>query len=596
MFKLLGGELLLGERRPGRLTGLFLGGVLLGAILYLLIFGFRSLDVTYLDRMLVPDGVNDLTQHYLGWEFFRRTAWSFPLGRMDGLTYPDPGSVVFADSIPLLAVVFKLFSALLPARFQYFGIFCLLAFMLQGGIAALICDRLFRNRLWSFVTSVFFILSPVMLTRSFYHTALSSHFLILAAFAIWLYKSAFKSWKTPIWLFAILNALTITIHVYFTAMTMGIMLCYALQEVFEKKKWTRVLLLIGTSILAVLGTAWLFGYFANGTSAPGEGLGTYSFNLNGFLNPFWYSDIFDSLPVYQSRQFEGFSYLGLGMISLLTIAILLFLLRQAEQIGKTKKTTIIMSNAIPALLMLVVFTVLAVSPSVTFQDVLLFTIPLPEPIFNLLSIFRASGRFIWPVYYAIFIFTVREIALFAHKSKSAEKEAKGKRIAGKIGTDFLVSLIMVSAVFAQAYDLAPLLAEKNSLFATDVVYQTALKSPVWDELAKTHKHIYLYKPTFDLYIMWDNQRLAYEFANYALDHDMDMNIVCLARVSTDAKDAEITAHFDTMANGAVYNDYMYIFMNPDYFPGDGYGLHYYKIDGIVIGVNQTIEGAREYYG
>jgi hypothetical protein len=36
------------------------------------------------------------------------------------------------------------------------------------------------------------------------------------------------------------------------------------------------------------------------------------------------------------------------------------------------------------------------------------------------------------------------------------------------------------------------------------------------------------------------------------------------------------------------------FMNPDFFPGDGYGLHYYKVDGIVIGVNTPIEGIPEY--
>ena len=50
--------------------------------------------------------------------------------------------------------------------------------------------------------------------------------------------------------------------------------------------------------------------------------------------------------------------------------------------------------------------------------------------------------------------------------------------------------------------------------------------------------------------------LAFEFANFALDHNMDINAVCLARVITQAKDDQITAHFDTMAKGAVYNDYI----------------------------------------
>jgi hypothetical protein len=55
-----------------------------------------------------------------------------------------------------------------------------------------------------------------------------SYFWLLSP--IWMYKSSFTSWKTPIVLFALLNALTVTIAAYFTPMTLGVMLCYALQE------------------------------------------------------------------------------------------------------------------------------------------------------------------------------------------------------------------------------------------------------------------------------------------------------------------------------------------------------------------------------
>ena len=395
-------------------------------------------------------------------------------------------------------------------------------------------------------------------------------------------------------LFAIVNALTVTIHVYFTPMTVGIMLCYALQEILEKKKWTRVFLSVGISVFSILGTASLFGYFTDRISASGVGLGRYSFNLNGFINPFWYSNLIDSLPVYQNGQIEGFAYLGLGMICLFTIALILFVLRQVEQTAKSKKFIIFNKNTIPALVMLVVFTLVALSPAVSFQDRLLFTIPLPDSLLDLLSIFRASGRFIWPIYYAIFIFSIREISIYYRRSKLSEKREKEEKITRSIGADFLIAMIIASTVFVQVYDLTPLFVEKNLLFAEEVVYQSPLKSPIWEELAKTHKHIYLYKPINDLYTIWERQCLAFDLAAYALDHDMDINAVCLARVIAQTKDDQITAHFDTMAQGAVYNDYIYIFMNPDYFPGEGYGLHYYEIDGIIIGVNTPIEGAREY--
>jgi hypothetical protein len=49
-----------------------------------------------------------------------------------------------------------------------------------------------------------------------------------------------------------------------------------------------------------------------------------------------------------------------------------------------------------------------------------------------------------------------------------------------------------------------------------------------------------------------------------------------------------------MAQGAVYNDYLYVFMNPDSFPGDGYGLHYYKVTELSLESTRRIEGIPEY--
>ncbi len=587
-----GDEPALVKRRPGRLTSLFFMGALLGGVAFLFIYGFRILDVTYIDRMLVREGVEDLPQHYLGWEFFRRSAWSFPFGNIEGLIYPETVSVVYTDSIPLFAVFFKLFSTFLPANFQYFGIFTLICFLLQGGFAALICDSFFKNTAYSLVLSFFFILSPIMLRRTFYHSALTAHFLILAAFTIWMYKSSFTSWKTPIVLFALLNALTVTIAAYFTPMTLGVMLCYALQELIERKKRIRVLLLIIVSVLAILGTAWLFGYFSGDITPASQGLGNYSFNLNGFFNPLWYSGIFKSLPMYAYQQEEGFAYLGAGTIFLLSVTLVLLSLRFADRIKKTGKINLPGKLKIPYFVMALVFTALAVSPVITFQDKLLFTIPLPEIVRNMLSVFRSSGRLIWPVYYAVFIFAVREISTYYQSIKTPTQTDTKKQKSSF--SEIIVSLVIVSCLFLQVYDIAPLIAEKKILISSKVEYRSVLNSPLWDQIAKTHKLIYIYKPSADLYNDYTVQSISLQFDKFALDQGMGINVAYLSRDVTKFKDNEITAHFDTMAKGAVYNDYIYIFMNPDFFPGDGYGLHYYKVDGIVIGVNTPIEGIPEY--
>lgn len=64
---------------------------LLGAIAFLLIYVIRILNLCYTDWLLTG---GDPSQHYLGWEFFRRSKWFFPLGMTDQLAYPLQTSVI----------------------------------------------------------------------------------------------------------------------------------------------------------------------------------------------------------------------------------------------------------------------------------------------------------------------------------------------------------------------------------------------------------------------------------------------------------------------------------------------------------------------
>lgn len=97
----------------------------MGAIVFVIIYGVKILNPTYVDWLL---GGGDLSQHYLGWEFFRKGDWKFPLGLTDMAAYPLETSVVFTDSIPLFALFFKIFRNILPQNFQYFGIYGILCF------------------------------------------------------------------------------------------------------------------------------------------------------------------------------------------------------------------------------------------------------------------------------------------------------------------------------------------------------------------------------------------------------------------------------------------------------------------------------------
>lgn len=53
---------------------LMLTSAIIGAILFIAIYGARILDPTYEDWLFQG---GDLTQHYLGWTFFRMSDWDF---------------------------------------------------------------------------------------------------------------------------------------------------------------------------------------------------------------------------------------------------------------------------------------------------------------------------------------------------------------------------------------------------------------------------------------------------------------------------------------------------------------------------------------
>ena len=101
--------------RNGRL---FLGGALLGVLVFVLVFGVSTLDVTndafcrcgYIEK--------DIQQHYAGWLFYRQSSAGWPLCIARGINYPDGLSVAYTDSIPLVAALLKPVANLVGGTFQ----------------------------------------------------------------------------------------------------------------------------------------------------------------------------------------------------------------------------------------------------------------------------------------------------------------------------------------------------------------------------------------------------------------------------------------------------------------------------------------------
>ena len=153
----------------------------------------------------------DFLQSYLGWAFFRQSPWDFPIGLNLNYGLDLGNSIVYSDSIPILAFFFKAIAFILPRDFQYFGIWLLMCFMLQAIFAWKIVSLFSRKLILNSLTTAIILISPLMIWQlHIWHLALAGHFIILAA----LYLNLVGDYKshTRNWIFLIV--LSLLVHFY----------------------------------------------------------------------------------------------------------------------------------------------------------------------------------------------------------------------------------------------------------------------------------------------------------------------------------------------------------------------------------------------
>ena len=125
-----------------------------------------------------------ICQYQLGWKFYREDIWRFPLGLNPNYGITNSSSIVFSDSIPFFAIIFKLFDKFLPENFQYFSTWIFFCIYLQGLFSFKIIYHFTKNTPYSLVSSLFFIFSTILINRSGIHLSLTAHWLILAYFYV----------------------------------------------------------------------------------------------------------------------------------------------------------------------------------------------------------------------------------------------------------------------------------------------------------------------------------------------------------------------------------------------------------------------------
>lgn len=532
---------------------------ILSTMIFISIYGIKVLNPTYTDWLLAG---GDLSQHYLGWVAYRNSDWMFPIGMSDLLSYPTHSSIIFTDSIPLFAVTFKIFKSVLPMNFQYFGIWGVMCFILQGVISAKILKNYCEDKIVIIVASILLVYTPVMIWRMYAHTALAGHWIILLGLEILFLNDKYINSRQIYYKVVLLAALSSTVHIYFLLMNGIILAGVCLADILKTKKIKKSVTLLLCYVVTAGIIIFLLGGFTSSTAGPEPGLTSFSYNLNSMLNPQGWSSIYKDLPL-RWGQYEGFAYLGAGCILILVFTgITLLAGDSSKKLIKDNKY-----NIIAITIVFVVAFFLALSPVVTFGEHVLIEYRLPTSIFNLWSIFRATGRLIWISVY---------ILLFS-----------GLIITFKICNKKTFTILISFSLLLQMYDLHNHFRETYSYFSQTYTYNSELRdTEFWEMIGNDDdiKRIILTNPnSFSTNGISNNE--IYSLADWALDSNKTLNTFYFARTSEDEVKNRIE---ETLLNPTL--EYIFIFNDANRNKCFDYDLNYYKIDNFIIGYKGTFDG------
>ncbi|SKB63658.1 hypothetical protein SAMN06296386_10377 [Lachnospiraceae bacterium] len=426
--------------------------VILSSVIFVFFYGIKILNPLYDEWIFI--GKYDLAQHYTGWMGYRNSPWYFPLGVMDSLTYPDKACVIYTDSIPLLAIFFKLLSPILPSTFQYLGFYGIVVFALNGLFSALVIKKYTGNDMFAILGSMFFVISAQMMCTMIEAIALSSHYLILMSICIIAYRNDL-SFKQKLIGWGVISGLATTIHLYLLLMS-GVILCgFLLIDFLEKKKILEDLLYLASFLsVSVFLFAIVGGFSSNarysaGYIAPGM-------DINYFFNSFNKYLLFDELPHYHTIPTF---YLGAGMMFLSLVCIVAVL----RELNREK-----IKRHLPAVIgfsfIFIVSYIIALTPEIRLNKEIIFTYQLPEALENMWMTFRCSRRLGW-----ICIYLIMFAALCADRNTRIKKYKMA---------------ITVLALCIQLFDFSPMITNTHDLFDGEKKYLTTIDYNFMDSLVQ----------------------------------------------------------------------------------------------------------------
>jgi hypothetical protein len=516
---------------------------LMGFLLGFVFVGARN-TLPWNDQWLIGKG--DLSADHLMWQFFRQTPLiQWPLSAMPN--YVAGADTIFPTGNVIAPIFAKVIGLVVPGNFQYLGILIVAWFALQAYFAERLLSQFIADSTFRIIGSVFFVISPIFIYRisSMGHLHVAAHWLILAA--MYLYFD--KQLRVRAW--AVLITLTVFINLYLAVIVVLIFIASLAREWVRETRSTfkvQFVKAIRTGIAPALSAVLAFvlsGFLAYTGSAGGAGF--YRLNVFAFLNPGYSSNGSFSLLVNtiipESRknlfaeEWEGFQYLGLGVIIAIPFLTLL---------AWRERRNLIRSSWLPIALSACLLFAVALTNQVTLLQ---FEISYwwPNVLLQFRQIFRGASRFGFALYYLITLGSIVSLS----------------KIFSKRNATIVLGLLLAVSLADQSAGLR----QSHRDLAAEIPFVSALIDTQWIEIAENHSKLIIDK-NFDLQIEGAvplNARIFadnwYSLDRYAVEHHMSTNFGYVARqiqAFVKSEDARVAAE---LASGELDSKAIYLISN-----------------------------------
>ncbi len=432
----------------------------------------------------------DVTQYIAGFNAYFHSPLSFPLLAFDTFNYPVGTRATFVDIIPIYSLLLKLVLPSGMAPFNPFGYWVALAFILQsvGGWWIL---RELNVRSWSTLVccTVLLVCFPALMAR-LGHISLMSHWILLVSIALYIRSNRLRQFATLGW--TLILVMSINVHAYLFVMALMIYLCSALSSLDKLTRHSALRIIIPFVVLILVMAAALLP-MPVGQVSPEWGFGYYSMNLLAPITGGSYVTIPDAM---MPGQYEGFNYLGLGVIASFVYALI--------QLRREGWATVRRHRYLAIVLAL--FACYALSDSIYLGTRQIAVLNYPDFMKVLTSQFRASGRFFWPVGYIIVIFSL--LTLY-------------RTLPRKVLIPVMLALLVV-----QVSDLK--MQRSNFKAGLNRPYTPLMTQTAWDaQIGKDVRNVYYY-PKFRCGKA-DTLTTLIPMMNYVSLHNLKMNTGYIAR-------------------------------------------------------------------